>query len=417
MSGPNLASLAWRNLWRQRRRTLLTLASIAFGGFMAVMMTAMQDQSFADFIDNAARLGAGHVTIQHEEYRDRPTLSRAVTGADEKRQLAEQDEEVVRVVERASGPAMLSTARDSFGGFFIAFDPQAETEETMEFAQNIIEGELFEAADSRGIVLGTVLADNLQAELGDKVVYTLTDRNGEIVNGMERLIGTVSTGATSTDAGLVLLPLDTVKDVVGYTDAETTQVAVFLGDGRQSIDVAERLDPKIDGDATVLTWDEVQPEIKAFVAMKVGSGRIMEGVIGLLVAAGIFNTIFMSVLERGREFGIMRAIGYSRGQLFQLVMFESAFLSIIGLLSCFVITAPVYMLIHDTGIDMTEVYAQQGGAMDIGGVSMDMVLRIGLYPESAAAIAIAIVGATMLAGIYPAWKAGRVDPVEAINQS
>jgi len=417
MTGPGLASLAWRNLWRQRRRTLLTLASIAFGGFMAVMMTAMQDQSFADFIDNAARLGAGHVTIQHEEYRDRPTLSRAVTGAGEKRRLAEQDAAVVRVVERASGPAMLSTARDSFGGFFIAFDPEAETEETMEFAQNIVDGELFAAADSRGIVLGTVLADNLQAELGDKIVYTLTDRNGEIVNGMERLVGTVSTGASSTDAGLVLLPLDTVKGVVGFTEGETTQVAVFLDDGRQSMDVAGRLAPRIAGESTVLTWDEVQPEIKAFVAMKVGSGRIMEGVIGLLVAAGIFNTIFMSVLERSREFGIMRAIGFTPRQLFGLVMLESAFLSAIGLLACLAITLPVYIPLHDTGIDMTEVYAQQGGAVDIAGVSMDMVLRIGLYPESAAAIAVSIIGATMLAGLYPAWKAGRVDPVEAINQS
>lgn len=416
MSGPKLASLAWRNLWRQRRRTVLTLASIAFGGFMAVMMTAMQDQSFADFIDNAARLGAGHVTIQHAEYLDRPTLSRAVTGADEKRAMAEQDGSVVRVVERASGPAMLSTARDSYGAFFIAFDPENETEDTMEFTQNIVEGELFETADSRGIVLGRVLADNLQAELGDKIVYTLTDREGEIVNGMERLSGIVSTGATSTDAALALLPLGIIKGVVGYSEGETTQIAVFLGDGRESIEVADRIKPEIGGDAAVLTWDELQPEIKAFVAMKVGSGRIMEGIIGLLVAAGIFNTIFMSVLERSREFGIMRAIGYSRGQLFQLVMLESTYLSIIGLLSCFIITAPVYFSIHDTGIDMTEVYADQGASMDIGGVGMDMILRIGLYPESAAVIAIAIVGATMLAGIYPAWKAGRVDPVEAINQ-
>ena len=82
MTRPKLAAMAWRNLWRQRRRTILTLISIAFGGFLAVMMTAMQDQSFADFIDNAARLGAGHVTIQHPEYRDQPTLGRTVKATD-----------------------------------------------------------------------------------------------------------------------------------------------------------------------------------------------------------------------------------------------------------------------------------------------------------------------------------------------
>jgi len=415
MPGPKLVALAWRNLWRQKRRTLLTLASIAFGGFMAVMMTGMQDQSFADFIDNAARLGAGHVTVQHSEYMDRPTLTRSVTGTDAKRATAESDAEVVRAVERISGPMMVATARDSFGAFFIAFDPAVETPETMEFTEHLDEGELFESADSRGIVVGSILAENLQLELGDKVVYTITDRGGEIVSGMERLTGTVTTGAPSTDAALVLLPLGILKRTVGYGTHESTQVAVFLEDGRRTIDVADRLDPKID-DASVLTWDELQPEIKAFVAMKVGGGRVMELIIGVLVAAGIFNTLFMSVLERSREFGIMRAIGYTRGQLFSLVMLESAMLAALGLVSAVAVTAGPYSYVHGMGIDMTEIYAQQGNSVDIGGVGMDMILRVGLYPESAVIIAVSIVVATMLAGVYPAWKAGRVNPVEAINQ-
>lgn len=414
MGGPKLAALAWRNLWRQKRRTLLTLASIAFGGFMAVFMTAMQDQSFADFIDNAARMGAGHVTIQHPEYQDRPTLSRAVTGTGDKRALAQEDGRVVLAVERASGPAMLSTARDSFGGFFIAFDPTVETPETLELTEGLVAGKMFETPDERGIVLGRILAENLQAELGSKIVYTLTDRSGEIVSGMDRLTGIIESGSTSADAGLVLLPIGRMKGVVGYSGDESTQVAVFLDDGRKSVAVADALDPSID-DADVLTWDEVMPEIKAFVAMKVGGGRVMELVIGLLVTAGIFNTIFMSVLERSREFGIMRALGYSRRQLFSLVMFESAYLAVMGLVAAVLVTAGPYWYVHGTGIDMTEVYAQQGQSVDIGGVGMDPILRIGIYPENAVIIAVAIVLATMLAGLYPAWKAGRVNPVEAIN--
>jgi ABC-type transport system, involved in lipoprotein release, permease component len=165
----------------------------------------------------------------------------------------------------------------------------------------------------------------------------------------------------------------------------------------------------------VLTWDELQPEIKAFVAMKVGGSRVMEGVIGLLVAAGIFNTVFMSVLERSREFGIMRAIGYTPGQLFVLVMAECGFLGLLGLLASALVTVGPYLYLSRTGIDLTEVYAQQGVQMDIGGVGMDPILRIGIFPENAAIIAGAILAATLLAGVYPAWKAGRVDPVEAIN--
>ena len=278
---------------------------------------------------------------------------------------------------------MVSTAADSFGAFFIAYDPTRETEETMEFTEGLAGGELFTTPDDDGIILGHILAANLGAELGDKVVYTLTDRSGEIVRGQEKLTGIVRTGADSTDAALVLLPIGTVRSVIGYDPHETTQVAIFLGDGRRSIQAAERIDGKIGPEASVLTWDQVQPEIKAFVAMKIGGGRVFEIVIAVLVAAGIFNTIFMSVLERTREFGIMRAVGYSARQIFALVMFESGFLAILGLIASIGITALPYYYLHGTGIDMTEIYAQQGASIDIGGVGMDPILHIGIFPENA----------------------------------
>jgi ABC-type lipoprotein release transport system permease subunit len=413
-----LAQLAWRNLWRQRRRTLLTLASIVFGAFLTIMMTAMQDKSFADFIDNAARMGSGHVAIQHPEYRDTPTLTRTVTQTDEKRSVAAADPAAQRTVERATGQAMVSTASDSFGAFFIAYDPALETPDTFVFAESIAEGKPFDSASDKGIILGKNLAHNLGAELGDKVVFTLTDRKGEIVTGMERLTGIVSTGAPSVDGGLCLLPIGTLRGLVGYDAHEATQVAVFLKDGRQSIAAAGRIDAKTGDDVAVLTWDEVQPEIRAFVAAKVGGSQIMQFIVALLVAAGIFNTLFMSVLERSREFGIMLALGYSARQLFAMVMFESGFLAIMGVVGAIAVTAWPYTYLADHGIDLTEVYASQGmDSFEISGVGMSPILRIGIFPENALFIAGAIVCATMLAGVYPAWKAGRVNPVESINQA
>jgi len=415
MTGSAIVKMAWRNLWRQRRRTVLTLISIAFGGFLAVLMTAMQDRSFADFIDNAARFGAGHVTLQHPEYQDQPTLTRSISLSEEDRAKDSSDEDVLKIVDRTAGQAMVSTASDTFGAMFIAYDPEREDENTMEFTEGLTAGKLFETAKDDGIILGRTLAKNLDANLGDKVVFTLTDRSGEIVSGMERVSGIVTTGSVSTDAALVLLPIGTVRKVVGYDPTETTQVAVFLDNGRKSVEVAQRLRERHGGDYAVLTWDEIQPEIKAFIAMKVGGGRVFEIVIGILVAAGIFNTILMSVLERTREFGIMLAIGYSPRQLFAMVMAESAFLGAMGLVLGVLLTAGPYYYLYNTGIDMGPIMAENMESFDIGGVGMDTVLRIGIFPENAAAIAIAIVVATLAAGIYPAWKAGRVDPVESIN--
>lgn len=416
MTPLHLLSMAWRNLWRQRRRTLLTLLSIAFGGFLSVMLTAMQDRSFADFIDNAARLGTGHVAIQHPEYRDTPSLSRAVSHAGDRRIAAAADAAVARATERVSGAALVATASDNFGAMFIAYDPTLETHDTFRLASAVSEGVAFSGPDDRGIVLGKVLAKNLNAGLGNKIVFTLTDRHGEIVSGMERVTGIVSTGVPSLDGALVLLPINTARRVVGYAGDEAGQVAVFLGDGRDAPATAARLGAALGSEVSVLTWDELQPEVRAFVAMKVGGGRVMELIFGVLVAAGIFNTIFVSVLERTREFGIMMAIGYSAGQLFALVMLESALLAVLGIAAAAALTAWPYFYLVEHGIDLTKAYADQGlESFEVSGVGLDPVLRIGIYPENAVAIGVAIVLATLAAGLYPAWRAGRVNPVESIN--
>ncbi len=416
MSALKILKMAWRNLWRQKRRTILTLISITFGTFFAVMMTGMQDYTWVDFIDTTARMGSGHIALQHPEYLDKPTLTRTVTETDEKRANVETDPEVETAVERTTGQAMLATASDSFGAFFIAYDPTQESEDTLEWTDGLIEGELFTRPDDDGIILGKVLAENLEAELGDKVVFTLTDKGGEIVSGMERLSGIVTTGAESTDAAIVLLPIDTVRDVVGYDPDESTQVAIFLDNGRRTLTARERIQELVSGNVAVLTWDELQPEIKTFIAMKKGGGLVMSIVIAILVAAGIFNTIFMSVMERIREFGIMVAVGYSPGQIFGLVMAESGIFAALGLILSVALTAPLYLYLNKNGLDMTATYQQMGmTSMDISGVGFDPVMPFGVFPEHMLAIALSIVLATMLAGLYPAWKAGRVEPVESIN--
>lgn len=416
----SLAVVAWRNLWRQKRRTILTLVSIAFGGFLAVIATATQDRSFADFIDTAARLGGGHVTVQNAAYHDTPTLAHTVLSVDALQALAREDGRVSAATPRIMGQAMLATASDSYGVAFIAYDPTQETEETFSFIGGLAEGRMLERPDEKGIVLGRKLASNLGLELGEKVVYTMMDKDGEVVAGLARLTGVIGTGAPSLDAALCLLPIDVVRGVLGYAPDEATHVSVFLSDSRKSASVARRLESRLGslkphtGVAPVaLTWDQVTPDLKAFIAMKVGGGRVMEIIIGLLVAAGIFNTLFVSVMERLREFGIQLAIGWSPGQVFRLVMWESLWLALLGIVSAAALAAWPYWYLSNTGIDLAA--AMGGQEMEISGVGFDSVMRVGIFPENAVIIGLAILGATLLAGLYPAWKACRVEPVETIK--
>ena len=409
----SLAKLAWRNLWRNRRRTLITLGSIVFGIFLAILMTGMQDQQWADMIDDAARMGGGHVSLQHPEFRDTPSLSRTVTNTAELRSAVEAAWDVSAIRERINGNLMLSTAGESFGAGFIAYDPNAETPETLALLDDISLGEPLAADDKRGILLGEVLARNLGADLGDKVVYTATDKSGEITSSLCRVTGMIRTGAPSADASIALLPIEAMRKTLGYQPDEATQVAVFLADQRSTDQAVQALRPAIGNRAEVLGWDEARRELATFIALKVGGARVFEGLIAILVAAGIFNTLFVSVMERMREFGIMLAIGWTPSRLFRMVMLESLFLGVIGLLVSLLFTAGPYYYLAKNGLDLSGMIPEE--QTEVAGVAMSTHLNFGIFPESLAPILIAAMLAVLAAGIYPAWRAGKVEPIETIR--
>ncbi|MCX4247099.1 ABC transporter permease [Paraliomyxa miuraensis] len=414
MARARLATMAWRNIWRNRRRTLITLFGIVFGVFMAVLFTGIGDATYGQMIDHAARLGGGHVVVQHREYQDLPTVKKTVTDAPAVAAAAMELPGVRETATRITGAAMLSTAKNSAGTFFIGLDPAHETDETFGLLDATWEGEMLASADQEhAVVLGRGLANNLEAKLGSKVVYTVTDEEGEIVSVLVRVVGIVETGAPSLDAGLCLLPIDEIRKHLGHEPGEATMVAVFLNDHRDAATVAEGLASHVPQDAVALTWAEAQPDLAGFIAMKEGGAKVFEVIIMVLLAAGIFNTLFVSVMERLREFGIMAAVGFMPRQLFGLVMWESAWLALVGLLGSVLVIAGPYYHLSTKGIDYSKMIGE-GGA-EVAGVAMDPILYVRIHPESALVIAVVVVAATLVSGLYPAWRAGRANPADAIR--
>jgi ABC-type lipoprotein release transport system permease subunit len=140
----------------------------------------------------------------------------------------------------------------------------------------------------------------------------------------------------------------------------------------------------------------------------------MEVIIMILVAAGIFNTLFVSVMERLREFGIMTAIGFSPSSLFGLVMFESLWLGVTGLVGAALVTAGPYYYLATRGIDISAMIGE-GGSNEVAGVAVTTMMHVAIYPENLLVIGLAALLATLLSGVYPAWHAGRVVPVDTIR--
>jgi ABC-type lipoprotein release transport system permease subunit len=408
-----LGKIAWRNLWRRKRRTLITGTSIGFGVMLAVTFTGTGDYGYTNMINTSAIMGLGHVTIEPHGYNQTPSLDKRLrkTGQIRERVLAMPgvNDAIVRIM----GQAMFASASKTIGGVFMGIDPVQESPEQNLLIRSLVQGELFSGKDSRGVVVGSKMAEKLNLRIGKKLVFTTTDVSGEIVSELARVTGIFKTGVNEVDGGMVLLPINSVRATLHYDAQDATLLAVIINDQRY----AERMRDKIslaegDPQIEVLSWQQTQAEMAGIITMDRSGNYISQFLIGLLIAAGILNTLLMSVLERTREFGVMMAVGMSPRTLFMLVVVESLWLAIIGIVIGIIITAPWYAYLYYVGLDFSGAIGEDYSA---GGILVDPLIRIRLYKESIIAILTGVFSLTLLAGLYPAWRAGRIPPVESLK--
>jgi len=409
----NLNKLAWRNLWRRKRRTMITGFSVAFGVMLAVTFTGAGDYFYTRMIDAGASMGMGHVTIEAVDYHRAPSLKKRLHHVETLREKALQLPQVADVMTRITGQAMFASASKSVGGMFIAVDPAQENSENNLFIRSIIEGSMLSAPEGRNIIVGSKLAKKLHLRMGKKVVYTTTDVHGEIVSAIARVSGIFETGISEVDGAMAMLPIHSVQKVLGYQIDEATLLGIILKDQRFSKSMRDKLAamPLYSG-VEVLSWQQSQPELAGMIAVDKSSNYISQLLIGLLVAAGILNTMLMSVLERTREFGVMMAVGMAPSALFRLIMLESFWLAVIGLIAGIIITIPWYIYMANIGIDLSGAY---GDDFNFAGVLLDPVMKIRLFQESIFAILFGLFTLALAAGAYPAWRAGRIPPVESLK--
>ncbi len=408
-----LLKLAWRNLWRRKRRTLITVFTVAFGVLLSVTFTGVGDYSYTKMIDTGATLGFGHLTVEPRGYNESPTLDKRLTGVDEIRRQIAQFPGVSEVAVRIIGQGMFASAAKSVGGMFMAIDPGLESEEYNLMARSIVEGTLFAGTVGREVVVGTLMAEKLNLDIGKKMVYTTTDVRGEIVSAVARVSGIFRTLSDELDGSMVLLPIDRIRSTLQYGPEEASIVSVIIDDQRQAEELRKVVLSRIgDPDREVLIWKETQADLAGIIALDRSGNYLMQILVGLLIAAGILNTLLMSVLERTREFGMMMALGMAPGRLFRLILLESFCIGLLGLISGILLTAPWYAYLSTSGIDISRWVIESYSA---GGVVFEPIIRIRLYKEGAAWILSGVLALTVMAGLYPAYRAGRVPPVESLK--
>ncbi len=404
--------MAWRNLWRNRRRSIITLISIAFGLLLSITFTTFAEGSYVGGINTAAKMNGGHVTIEPEGYRDAPSLKKTLPDAQTLADLATKTEGVKKVKIRVVGQAMAATASETVGASFFGIDPANETGDLF-LLDHLVEGKPLENTTEKGVLIGRKMADQLDVRLKSKIVFTATDKNGEVVSGLLRVRGIFKTSVPIVDRSMVVVPIDWVRKLLGYEEREATQVAVQIDDQRNSTDLAAFFSEKAKYQkGTASAWYQTMPDLAGSIAMDRSSNYVMQIIIFILIGAGILNTVLMSVLERFREFGIMLAIGISPRRLGLLVMAETLMLAILGLILGLAVSMPVYGYLHTTGFDLTA-YMKEDFTM--GNIVWDPVIRAMMYPEHLIIILGGVFVLIMLAGLYPAYIATKTRALKAIQ--
>ncbi len=411
-----LLKIAARNLSRNLRRTLITATAIAGGLSLLVWADTLAQGTYKGLIQRGVSELAGHVVVQAEGYQDDPDMHLLVPD------LAAVEATVrsvggpeARVTSRVQVQGLLQSTKNVSGVALLGIDPVTEATVSTWHTKLVTEGDepgaWLEPDDDRGIVLGIKLAEALEVEVGDKVVLVLQGRD-EVINQLFRVRGLLRTGEDNADGFMALTTVAAAQAALERPDT-ATMVTVHLDDPAAVPAVREALDAALAGSPVeVLPWQEALPEMYRYTILDRQSQLAMFFVMAVIVAMGVLNTVLMSVMERVKEFGVMLALGTTPWQVFRIIVLEGIVLGFFAMLAggALGILATVPTITY--GID----YAQwMGDNIEVAGVTMDAQVYAAWNWPGTIGFCICAWLMTIFASLWPAWRASRLAPVEAMR--
>ncbi len=403
-----MTRLAWRNLWRNHRRTLIMLMAIATGVwamiFMTALMRGMVDQMISDGIDNLP----GYVQIHHPEFRDDPSIENSLPAPGPELRSMLQSPHVIAMATRVRVPAMISSERDSRGITLLGVDPVGEISLGFDPA-SIVEGRFLEGPDDSGLVLGRKLLERLETRLGKRVVVMSQDPENNVVDRGFRIVGVYEAKLPSLEEVFVYAGRTTVQSLLKM-DQDVSEIA-FKGEDYRNVDsLLQAVRNAAPPGSEVLPWMELNSYMGMMMNVMDGFVLVWVVVIFLALSFGLVNTLMMAVFERVREIGLMQALGMKPSAILYLILLESIMLLALGLLIGNILAVGSIVAIGD-GIDISVV----AEGMEMMGASSMLYPALKLKDLMLANVIVIILG--ILTSLLPAWRASQYRPVEAIART
>jgi putative ABC transport system permease protein len=402
--------MAWRNIWRNPTRSLVVITAIAIGIWAAIFLSGFATGMSKSYVNNAIANIISHIQIHHPKWEENYEVKYYLPDAAAKLASIRDRESIRAVSARTLVNGMISSPQGARGIRVKGVVPEDESA-VSQLDKNVEEGEYFPGNNRNELLIGKELAEKLEVGLRSKVVLTFQDLEGEITAGAFRVVGLFDTGNLGFNEGYVFVHRDDLNRLLGAapgTPPYIHEIAIMVRNPDDVTAVKEQLAQQFP-DLEVQTYREISPDLELYESQIKTISIIYLTVIMLALIFGIINTMLMAVLERTRELGMLMAIGMNKVRVFFMIVLETILLSAVG--------APIGLLIGY----LTILYFGTNG-INLSAFSetlkmygLSQVIYFELEPVVYKQVPIAVALTAVLASIYPAWKAIRLNPVEAIR--
>lgn len=403
-----MSRLAWRNLWRNYRRTLIMLLAISLGVWAMIFMTALLRGMVDDMVKQGISALPGHVQMHALAYRDDPSVTHSLPAPDKTLLAVLNNTKVAAWSGRVKVPAMVSSEYENRGVTLLGVDPQGELALGFK-ADSVVEGRFLTGADDGGIVVGRKLLQRLETRLGKRVVVMSQDPDNAIADRGFRVVGVFEAELESLEESVVYAGRDVVQAMLGV-GTDISEIAILGFDYRAPEGLASEIRAAVPANVEVLSWLALDPYLDTMVKVMNGFVLVWMVVIFLALSFGLVNTLMMAIFERVREIGLMRALGMRPSAIVYQVLVESLFLLMLGLLVGNLMAIGTIIPLKD-GIDISVV----AEGMEMMGAS-SMLYPVLQWPDLMLANAVVIV-LGIITSLLPAWRAAQYRPVEALSRT
>ncbi|MDT3739899.1 MAG: FtsX-like permease family protein [Candidatus Kapabacteria bacterium] len=401
-----MLKIIWRNIWRNKRRSLVMLSSVIVGVIAIILNDSFGNGFVEQMLTSQINKHTSHIQIHKTGFVDNITISSVIPDINKAETVLKNNPSVVRYSKRIITFGLVNSANSSSGVNIVGIQPGTESQITV-MKKSVIEGKYPESG-KRDILIGSKMADKLEVGIGGKLVVVANSAQGTVNSELFRVSGIYKSGHSDFDNSYIFVPADFANSLLEL-NGNIHEFAIITNSIENIEQTKREIAEALGSGYEVLSYKDLLPMIVSYMEVYQSSIFIFYAIIGIAVLFGVVNTMLMSVFERVPEFGVLIAIGMKRGTLFRMVLGESLVLGILGSIIGSVLGLLIYLPFAKSGIDLSSF--SEGMSM----MGLDAIIYPSVNPMMFLNSTIVMPLTAVIGAVYPAYKAIRLQPTEAMR--